>query len=77
MATDLQFVHGKKKGYKSLILNGFRFTHDRTRNGSNVPKHNLMEEYKVPDSDIRRHFQMMGVIAFIPEDDVSMAWWFL
>ena len=36
-----------------------------------------MEGYKVPNSDIRCHFQMMGAIAFIPEDDVSMAWRFV
>ena len=36
-----------------------------------------MEEYRVPESDIRRYFQMMGAIAFVPEDDVPTAWRFL
>ena len=42
-----------------------------------LQQHNLVEEYRVPESDIRRYFQMMGAIAFVPEDDVPTAWRFL
>ena len=42
-----------------------------------LQQHNLMEEYQVPDSDVRRYFQMMGSIAFVPEEDVPTAWRFL
>ena len=38
MATDLQFVPGRKKGYENPILNGFRFTLDGTRNGTSYWK---------------------------------------
>ena len=42
-----------------------------------LQQHNLMEEYRVPDSDLRKYFQMMGAVAFVPEEDVAMAWRFL
>ena len=42
-----------------------------------LQQHNLMEEYRVPDLDVRRYFQMMGSIAFVPEEDVPTAWRFL
>jgi hypothetical protein len=38
MATDLQFVPARKKGYENPVLNGFRFTLDRSRDGTSYWK---------------------------------------
>ena len=34
----------------------------------------LIPEYQVPNSPIRKAFQMMGAIPFVPIDDVDMVW---
>ena len=38
MATNLQFVPGRKKGHDNPVLCGFRFTLDKTRNDTKYYK---------------------------------------
>ncbi len=38
MATDLQFVPARKKRYENPVLNGYRYTLDRTRDGTSYWK---------------------------------------
>jgi transposase-like protein len=40
------------------------FLHYKQAMNRKLQQHNRMEECRVPDSDVRRYFQMMGSIAF-------------
>jgi hypothetical protein len=59
----------------STCVRGCFFHHKQAMNRK-LQQHNLIEEYRVPDSDVRRYFQKMGSIAFVPEEDFPTAWRF-
>ena len=78
MQCDYELVihNAVEQVWTSATLRGCFFHHKQAM-FRKFQQHNLTEEYRVPDPDIRRHFQMVGAIAFIPEDNVSMALRFL
>ena len=59
--------------WPSLTRRGCNFHHKKSL-WKHLQQLDLVEEYAVPGSDIRKYFKMMGALAFVPEDDVRRVW---
>ncbi|KAL5270104.1 hypothetical protein ACHWQZ_G000980 [Mnemiopsis leidyi] len=50
------------------------FFHDKKALFKHLRQADLLDEYLVPDSSVRKFFSMICAIAFVPEDEVAQTW---